>query len=132
MWQIFNVLAGNSDGHSKNLSLLYSGNNQTRLAPFYDLVCTRAIDRIDDSLAFSVGDERNPSMIHQKHWAAEAVLCGIRPKFLQSLVKDTARQLLDSLLQAKTKFETRYGEYAALQRVEHVIRRQCNRILDEE
>lgn len=130
-WQIFNVLAGNSDGHAKNLSLLYSGENQTRLAPFYDLVCTRAIDRIDENLAFSVGGERNPRMIRQKQWAAEAEKCGIRPKFLQDLARDSARQLLDSLVEAKAKFEKHYGEYAALQRVEHVMRRQCTRTLGE-
>ena len=54
-WQIFNVLAGNSDGHAKNLSLLYTPDGEIRLAPFYDLVCTRAIDRIDHHLALSVG-----------------------------------------------------------------------------
>ena len=36
-WQIFNVLAGNSDGHAKNLSLLYRPGGEIRLAPFYDL-----------------------------------------------------------------------------------------------
>ena len=62
-WQIFNVLAGNSDGHAKNLSLLHLPDDATRLAPFYDLVCTRAIERIDYHLAFDVGGERNPSVI---------------------------------------------------------------------
>ncbi|HIP52798.1 MAG TPA: HipA domain-containing protein [Chromatiales bacterium] len=56
-WQIFNVLAGNSDGHAKNLSLLYLKNDGIRLAPFYDLVCTRAIERIDYHLAFDVGGQ---------------------------------------------------------------------------
>jgi serine/threonine-protein kinase HipA len=59
-WQVFNVLAGNSDGHAKNLALLHLGDGTTRLAPFYDLVCTRAIARIDVHLAFEVGGERNP------------------------------------------------------------------------
>jgi len=128
-WQIFNVLAGNSDGHAKNLSLLYPGENQTRLAPFYDLVCTRAIARIDENLAFSVGGERNPSLIRQKHWAAEAETCGIRPKFLQGLVRDSARLLLDSVGRTKAKFEQLYGECSALQRVEYIIRKQCTRAL---
>ena len=29
-WQIFNFLAGNSDGHAKNLSILYSKDNPLR------------------------------------------------------------------------------------------------------
>lgn len=131
-WQIFNVLAGNSDGHAKNLSLLYSGKNQIRLAPFYDLVCTRAIARIDKNLAFNVGGERNPGMICHIHWAAEADICGIRPKFLQGLVENSAQLLLDCLIQVKANFEKQYGKYPALQRVENVIRKQCTRVLGEQ
>src|SRR3990167_5179168 len=67
-WQIFNVLAGNSDGHAKNLSIIYDHHQQIRLAPFYDLVCTRAIERIDSRLALSVGDEFNPDRITTAHW----------------------------------------------------------------
>jgi serine/threonine-protein kinase HipA len=33
------MLVGNMDGHAKNLSLITIG-KRTRLAPFYDLVCT--------------------------------------------------------------------------------------------
>ncbi len=41
-WIIFGLLAANADGHGRNLSLLYERRSRTRLAPFYDLVCTRA------------------------------------------------------------------------------------------
>ncbi len=74
-WQIINVLAGNSDGHAKNLSLLYLQNGGIRLAPFYDLVCTRAIERIDYHLAFDVGGQRDPGQITTKHWESLARQC---------------------------------------------------------
>ena len=89
-WQIFNVLAGNSDGHAKNLSLLHLPDDATRLAPFYDLVCTRAIERIDYHLAFDVGGERNPSVITPARWEALAKQCDVRPQFLGKLVRETA------------------------------------------
>ena len=54
-WQIFNVLVGNSDGHAKNLSLLYGLEGKTNLAPFYDLVPTRAIANLEHDLALKVG-----------------------------------------------------------------------------
>lgn len=44
-WQVINLLFGNSNGHAKNLSLLFSEDG-IRLAPFYDLVCTRIYKRI--------------------------------------------------------------------------------------
>lgn len=129
-WQIFNVLAGNSDGHAKNLSLLYLANGEIRLTPFYDLVCTRAIERIDYHLAFSVGDERNPSVVTRKHWETLASQCDLRPQFLLNQVNDVATRILDNLAVVKTTFESQYGVYPALQRIEQVVTKQCRRARD--
>lgn len=131
-WQIFNVLAGNSDGHAKNLSLLHltndAGRPQTRLAPFYDLVCTRAIERIDTHLAFDVGGERNPSVITPAHWESLARQCDVRPQFLGNLVRETADALQERIGPEREEFEARYGAYPALQRIEKVVTTQCRRI----
>lgn len=130
-WQIFNVLAGNSDGHAKNLSLLHLADDatlpQTRLAPFYDLVCTRAIERIDYHLAFDVGGERNPSVITSAHWQALAKACDVRPQFLGNLMRETAAALQESFGPVREAFEARYGAYPALQRIEKVVTTQCRR-----
>ncbi len=127
-WQVFNVLAGNSDGHAKNLALLHLGDGATRLAPFYDLVCTRAIARIDIHLAFEVGGERNPSLITPGHWEALARQCDVRPQFLRHLVQQTAATLMGRLGQVREAFEADYGAYPALQRIEQVVTKQCQRI----
>lgn len=126
-WQIFNVLAGNSDGHAKNLSLLHLADDATRLAPFYDLVCTRAIERIDYHLAFDVGGERNPSVITSAHWEALAKACDVRPQFLGNLVRETAAALQERLRSVREAFEARYGACPALQRIEKVVTTQCRR-----
>jgi serine/threonine-protein kinase HipA len=128
-WQAFNVLAGNSDGHAKNLSILHLANGETRLAPFYDLVCTRAIERIDHRLAFDVGGERDPGRISVERWDRLASQCDIREQFLRGLVEETANSLLERLDAARESFETRFRPYPALQRVESVIRKQCRRAL---
>ena len=126
-WQIFNVLAGNSDGHAKNLSLLYKDNGEVRLAPFYDLVCTRAIERIDHHLALSVGNERNPGVIIKRHWEDMARQCDIRPRYLLDLVDELASQLLENLCSTRAFFENQFGEYPALQRIEQVVIKQCKK-----
>lgn len=128
-WQIFNVLAGNSDGHAKNLSLLYLPGGVIRLAPFYDLICTRAIERIDENLAFSVGGERNPGLITGAHWDALAKNCGLGKRYVSGLVKQTASQLLSAHQTVREAFETQYGEYKALERIQKVIHTQCSRTL---
>lgn len=129
-WQIFNVLAGNSDGHAKNLSLLYLPDHNIRLAPFYDLVCTRAIERIDYHLAFAVGGERNPSLINWRHWETLAKQCNVNPKFLTKQVQQTAAALLQNLPATRQTFEEKYGSYPALQRIEQVVFNQCRRFTD--
>lgn len=127
-WQIFNVLVGNSDGHAKNLSLLHLPDDTTRLAPFYDLVCTRAIARIDYHLAFDVGGERNPSVITREHWELLAKQCDVRPQFLRNLVREIADALQNKIRWEREAFEARYGNYPALQRIERIVTQQCRRV----
>lgn len=125
-WQAFNWLAGNSDGHAKNLALLHAGRT-IRLAPFYDLVCTRAIARVDRRLAMGIGGETDPGKVSASHWQALAGGCGIRPRFLQQLVGALADRILHSLPLVRSEFERRYGPWPALQRIESVVARQCRR-----
>jgi serine/threonine-protein kinase HipA len=128
-WQIFNVLAGNSDGHAKNLSLLHLLNDETRLAPFYDLVCTRAIERIDFHLAFEVGGQRNPNAITREHWEELARRCDLRAQFVVNLVQEMADDLQQRIGLEREAFERLYGPCPALQRIEKVVLQQCRRVM---
>ena len=128
-WQAFNWLAGNADGHAKNLALHYE-NDTTRLAPFYDLVCTRAIPRLNRHLALRVGDESDPGQIKASHWQALADTCGINPRFVEALVVSVAGQLDGAIASARAAFENRHGTAPALQRIERVVAKQCRRVLN--
>ena len=124
-WQIFNYLAGNSDGHAKNLSLLYFRNGEIRLAPYYDLICTRAIERIDEHLALDIGGQRDPGHVTEKHWQTLAKQCDVSARFIKNLLNETTDLLLGNIEITKNLFEEQYGEYPALQRIEKVVRQQC-------
>ncbi len=130
-WQIFNVLAGNSDGHAKNLSLLYAESGQIRLAPFYDLICTRTIEHIDHRLAVYVGDKRDPGTIMLTHWHDLAKQCNVTEKSINQLIFEVAEGLLERISPEWEIFEERYGPYPALQRIERIVNKQCLRILRE-
>ena len=125
-WMIFNVLVGNSDGHAKNISLLYPGSGQVRLAPFYDLVCTRAFDRIDSRLAFSVGEKRDPELVTINDWKSLAKACDISGPYLIRIINKMSAELQQAYDQTKTDFESSYGNTPALQRIEKVIKKQIN------
>lgn len=49
-WQLANLILGNADGHLKNISFLLNGEGM-RLAPFYDMVCTRPWNGLPAKLA---------------------------------------------------------------------------------
>jgi serine/threonine-protein kinase HipA len=129
-WQVFNVLAGNSDAHAKNLSLVQVAPDEDRwrLAPFYDLVCTRAIERVDASLAMAVGEQYTPQLITEEDWRRLAQQCGLAPKLVLGEVSRMARELPGLFRSSLAQFESRIGDQPALQRVFHVIEKQCGRV----
>jgi hypothetical protein len=54
----------------------------------------------------------------------------LRPQFLLNQVHEIATRLLINLDKTKIAFESQFGKYAALQRVEHVVSKQCRRVGD--
>ena len=125
-WQIFNWLAGNSDGHAKNLALVQIPHNTAgrRLAPFYDLVCTRAWPNLDRRLAMNVGGESDPGRISPGHWQAQAEAMGMRPRFVLREVGNMAASIQATLPKVGTDLEQAHGPLPMLQQPEKIIRTQ--------
>ena len=125
-WQIFNWLAGNSDGHAKNLALVQTARNSAgrRLAPFYDLVCMRAWPNLDRRLAMSVGGESDPGRISPGHWQAQAETMGMRPRFVLREVANMAEAIQLALPKARADLEQAHGPLPMLQQPETIIRTQ--------
>ncbi|RAL20685.1 hypothetical protein DL240_15315 [Lujinxingia litoralis] len=119
-WVIFNALSGNADGHAKNLSLLYAPSGP-RLAPFYDLVCTRAIEGLHTGLAMAVDGEVSADRLRPRHFEALAEGWDMRPAL-------ATRELERLLEQRKRAWETalaalqEHVEYSpAIERVERAM-----------
>ncbi len=123
-WQIFNWLAGNSDGHAKNLSLLQVQRNTSRwrLAPFYDLACTRAWPNLDHCLAMNVSGEADPGRIRAQHWHALAESIGMRPRFVAGEIADMVDAIDKALPEVREDLETGHGPLPMLQQPEKIIR----------
>ncbi|MBK8010796.1 MAG: type II toxin-antitoxin system HipA family toxin [Deltaproteobacteria bacterium] len=107
-WQIFNAAVGNADGHAKNLALLHTPTG-TRLAPFYDLVSTRAYPRVDRHLAMHIGATSDPDQLTAKDWSRFATDLGVGARY----VRDTATQVLsaigDALIPTVRALEKAFG-----------------------
>ena len=123
-WAIFNLLAGNSDGHAKNLSFLYPG---PTLAPRYDLVCTRCYPHLERDLAMQVGGEADPGQIAKKHVIAAAEELSIGKQWLLGLVAEMLDAAAPALDRAIARFRDRHGDHAVLKLVPPVIRKQLKR-----
>lgn len=127
-WLVFNVVAFNADGHAKNLSLVHDA-GRTRLAPFYDLVCTRAYPRLARHLAMGVGGEFDPTLVRRPNWERLARELGLGTRFVLELVRETAERCPDAFTEAAREFRGRFGEKPALQLVLPKVRRQAKRVL---
>jgi len=110
-WIVFNVLAGNSDGHAKNLSMVRSENG-LRLAPFYDLVCTRHYKGIDRMLAMPVGSNRDSDSLTVDDWRALAGSMGIQVRLIRgdvermvSLAPDLLPKIAEEMIQMGCQLE---------------------------
>jgi serine/threonine-protein kinase HipA len=120
-WQAFNVVAGNSDGHAKNLSILHGENGPT-LAPFYDLLATRQYERLDRHLAMGVGGIRDPDQIARAHWETLAGTLGIAPRVTVELVRGVADRCLEAVPLWTKAFRELYGDEPVLQTLQTLPR----------
>ncbi|NRR31911.1 type II toxin-antitoxin system HipA family toxin [Oxalobacteraceae bacterium] len=89
-WLFFNLCAGNNDSHAKNLSMIATPAG-LRLAPFYDLMCTRVYPGLGAHFAFTIAGESEPGKLTQDHIRELAGTLGVAPRYLQKLAGEVAR-----------------------------------------
>lgn len=123
-WTLFNLLVGNADAHGKNLSLLYADRHSLRLAPFYDLVCTRNYRNISRHLAMSLGGVSDPDQIGHHHLQAMADDLGVRGRVVINAASSLCEKLSESIPSTSEKFAALYGDSPVLERLPIIIRKQ--------
>ena len=98
-WLFFNLYTGNNDSHAKNLAM-YAAPEGLRLAPFYDLLCTRVYAGLGRQFAFTIEGEALPGSLNRGHWLRFAQTLGVAPKYLFKIATEMADQVLLALPQA--------------------------------
>ncbi|MEQ9322333.1 MAG: type II toxin-antitoxin system HipA family toxin, partial [Polyangiaceae bacterium] len=126
-WALFNVLAGNSDAHGKNLSLLYD-EPVPRLAPFYDLVCTRAFPRLSRELAMAFGGESDPDRIGPPQVEALRGQLGLGKRLLPTLLDELLHDAEGALGRAIERVGRTAGDHPVLERVPPVVLERIARL----
>ena len=127
-WAIFNLLVHNADAHGKNISLIYDS-EETILAPFYDLVCTRNYERLDRKLAMKIGGVDDPDVVQKKHLEAMAKELEVRESFVTDMTVEMGERLMANLPAAVEEFRGRFGDSPILQRIPKVVTKRVRKTL---
>lgn len=108
LWDIciFNYLAGNTDNHIKNLSLLYHKDLRTvRLAPAYDIVSTMVYDNSSENMAMSIGGRYTIDDITRNSFGAEASTLGLGVKTAMRRFDRMVSKFPTAIIYAKEELE---------------------------
>lgn len=123
-WQAFNLAAGNNDGHAKNVSLLREP--AVRLAPAYDLVCTRAWDVLSKELAFAVAGVRDAGAVGPVAWSTFAEQAHLGRRLVLDAAEEVSAAVSTRAAGVAERLQQAGADARAIQRaLEHVQR--CSR-----
>lgn len=126
-WGLFNWLFGNGDAHAKNISLIFYPAGGIRLAPFYDLVCTRVYKSLDHHLAMSLGAQFDPGAVLQRDLEAHARELQVSPRMVRENVAEFLETGTQRLAEAIAEFHTRHGNAPILEMVRLQVARNLKR-----
>lgn len=93
---IFNYLIGNMDAHGKNFSLLHHAQTNIRLAPFYDILCTRVYPSLTFKMAMKIGSQYDADNVLPRHWEQLCEDTHYRYPALKTLIKKQAEIILEA------------------------------------
>lgn len=125
---IFNVIAGNADAHGKNFSLLYA-DDESRLAPLYDLLCTAAYPDLSPRLAMKVGGRTTIEEMGIKTWPAFAKAAGVAAPFVVRRVGALCDAVRAQLPAVTSQFASPL-DLEAVQRVATLIESRAARLAE--
>lgn len=122
-WLCFNLLIGNNDSHSKNISLLYrEGKNE--LAPFYDLVCTAIYSTLKKDFAFAIGDRTEFSQIGLNQFTLLETQLKIKPRTFHARMNSLISSIQDQKDEVAKQVAGEFPEAKITGRISELIERR--------
>ncbi len=101
LWRraVYNCIIGNTDNHIKNSSLIYSKDlSSIRLAPFYDVVCTKVYESSTDEMSVSINGKQDVNQITRDDLKQEAKNCGLGSKAAMKIYDELHNGIQKALL----------------------------------
>jgi serine/threonine-protein kinase HipA len=126
-WVIFNFLIGNADAHAKNLAILYTVRGP-RLAPFYDLICTRVYPDLTDRMAMRIGGENRPDWIQSRHWERFSAEINIKPRLVLQTLREMPQRIIPQADALAKDFNDEFRQSAIVGKIHDGIKKWTSRI----
>lgn len=126
-WVIFNFLIGNADAHAKNLAILYTVRGP-RLAPFYDLICTRVYPDLTDRMAMRIGGENRPDWIQSRHWERFSAEINIKPRLVLQTLREMPQRIIPRADALAKDFNDEFRQSAIVGKILDGLKNQASRI----
>lgn len=123
-WLCFNLIIGNNDSHSKNLSFLRTDKSY-RLAPFYDLLSTAVYSGISSRFAFGLGKKAQKQYywynIREHHLFSTAKNLGVNRMLLKNSLSQMTAKLESALPRVHLQLSKEVGEKRIFEKMDRLI-----------
>ncbi len=126
---VFNYLVCNMDAHGKNFSLLHHSPSNIRLAPFYDILCTRVYSGLTSKMAMKIGSKYDTNNMLPKHWEQLCKDISYRYIAMKNLIKDHAELILKAATAEKEALIASGHEVVIIDKIIKVIEENIERTL---
>lgn len=123
-WICFNILIGNNDSHSKNISLLLV-DGKIELAPFYDLLCTAIYPKLKRTFSFKIGDRDDASRIGKNQFEMVDHQLGLKTGTMAVRALDMSERLMENKDDLALQIKEKFPNAKIVKRIADLIGNRC-------
>lgn len=119
-WICFNLLIGNNDCHSKNISFLLK-NSKIELAPFYDLLSTAIYPKLKNEFPFKIGGRNKVAEIGINQFEQLDVEFGLKIGMMCERMQIINAMIMEKKDVLAKEFKKKYPEVKIAGRISKLI-----------
>lgn len=123
-WVCFNILIGNNDSHSKNISFLLV-DEKIELAPFYDLLCTAIYPKLKKNFSFKIGDRDDASRIGKNQFKMVDEELSLKVGTMARRARQMSERLMKNKDELATQIKSELPNAKIIKRIADFIGERC-------
>lgn len=129
-WICFNLLIGNNDSHSKNISFLLK-DNKIELAPYYDLLCTAIYPRLKKQFSFMIGDRDDASRIGKNQLDSLDSTLGVKEGTMCERMVLMKEKLMEHKDLVANEIKDEFSHVKIALRISELIEKRCKSLIKQ-